>query len=63
MALKRAGLYGQMHGAVLLDTWDAVLRRAILWNDGRAQVECAELEAAQRNSGAADQPQCHRIVS
>ena len=40
------GLSGQMHGAVLLDDADAVLRPAILWNDVRATAECAELESA-----------------
>jgi len=38
------GLAGQMHGAVLLDAAGAVIRPAILWNDGRAAAECAELE-------------------
>jgi xylulokinase len=38
---------GQMHGAVLLDAAGAVLRPAILWNDGRSQAECAELEARE----------------
>ena len=38
------GLSGQMHGATLLDASDRVLRPAILWNDGRSDVECAELE-------------------
>lgn len=38
------GLTGQMHGATLLDAQGDVLRPAILWNDGRADVECAELE-------------------
>ncbi|MGF6492372.1 xylulokinase [Luteibacter sp. 621] len=38
------GLSGQMHGATLLDKADQVLRPAILWNDGRSDVECAELE-------------------
>ncbi|WP_134500559.1 xylulokinase [Microvirga pakistanensis] len=38
------GLSGQMHGAVLLDQSDEVLRPAILWNDGRAGAECKELE-------------------
>ncbi|NML42851.1 xylulokinase [Ramlibacter sp. G-1-2-2] len=45
-AVQAIGLAGQMHGAVLLDAADAVLRRAILWNDGRSQAECAEMEAA-----------------
>ena len=31
---------GQMHGLVLLDENDQVLRPAILWNDGRTQEEC-----------------------
>lgn len=38
------GLSGQMHGAVLMDAADRVLRPAILWNDGRSHAECAELE-------------------
>nr|WP_167030084.1 xylulokinase [Luteibacter sp. SG786] len=38
------GLSGQMHGATLLDEANAILRPAILWNDGRSDVECAELE-------------------
>ena len=40
------GLSGQMHGAVLLDDRARVLRNAILWNDGRSETECAELEDA-----------------
>ncbi|MCX5570962.1 xylulokinase [Kaistia nematophila] len=38
------GLSGQMHGAVLMDKADRVLRPAILWNDGRSHAECAALE-------------------
>ena len=44
--LRGIGLSGQMHGAVCLDHDDEVLRPAILWNDGRAMAECAEIEAA-----------------
>ena len=44
--LRGIGLSGQMHGAVCLDHDDQVLRPAILWNDGRAMAECAEIEAA-----------------
>ena len=33
------GIGGQMHGLVLLDEDDEVIRPAILWNDGRTQVE------------------------
>ena len=38
---------GQMHGAVLLGAQGQVLRPAILWNDGRCQAECVELEARE----------------
>ena len=37
------GLSGQMHGSVFLDDRNAVLRRAILWNDQRTFRECAEI--------------------
>ena len=40
----RVGLSGQMHGLVCLDERDRVLRPAILWNDQRTGVECAEIE-------------------
>jgi xylulokinase len=43
-AVRGIGLSGQMHGAVLLDAEDRVLRPAILWNDARSADECAELE-------------------
>jgi len=38
------GLSGQMHGLVVLDDEERVLRPAILWNDQRTGVECAEIE-------------------
>ena len=41
--VRAIGLSGQMHGAVLLDAQDEVLRPAILWNDGRSYAECGEL--------------------
>ncbi len=44
--LRGIGLSGQMHGAVCLDADDRVLRPAMLWNDGRAGAECAEIEVA-----------------
>ncbi len=37
------GLTGQMHGLVLLDASGNVLRPAILWNDQRTGVQCAEI--------------------
>jgi xylulokinase len=39
------GLTGQMHGAVLLDAGDQVLRPAILWNDQRTAAECDLIRA------------------
>ena len=51
-AVRAIGLAGQMHGATLLDSADRPLRPAILWNDGRSDVECAELEAAEPRSRA-----------
>ena len=42
-AVRGIGLAGQMHGAVLLDAADRVLRPAILWNDGRSAAQCARL--------------------
>jgi xylulokinase len=37
------GLTGQMHGAVLLDEYDEVLRPAIIWCDVRTDSQCREL--------------------
>ncbi len=42
-AVQAIGLSGQMHGAVLLDEHDTVLRPAMLWNDGRSAAQCAQL--------------------
>jgi xylulokinase len=42
-AIKAIGLSGQMHGAVLLDKNNQVLRPAILWNDTRSAQECVEM--------------------
>ncbi len=38
------GFSGQMHGLVVLDDANRVLRPAILWNDQRTAAECAEIE-------------------
>ncbi len=43
-AVEAIGLSGQMHGATLLDASDRPLRPAMLWNDGRSEAECKELE-------------------
>jgi xylulokinase len=42
--VRAIGLSGQMHGATLLDKNHQALRPAILWNDGRSALQCAELE-------------------
>jgi xylulokinase len=39
------GFSGQMHGAVLLDEADKVIRPALIWCDQRTAAECAELNA------------------
>lgn len=39
------GAGGQMHGLVVLDENDEVIRPAILWNDGRTQAETDALNA------------------
>ena len=56
--VEAIGLSGQMHGAVLLDQADEVLRPAILWNDGRSGAECGLLtqrvpDLAQRTGNLA----------
>jgi xylulokinase len=51
-AIEAIGLSGQMHGATLLGARDEVLRPAILWNDGRSQAQCAELERRVPDSRA-----------
>jgi xylulokinase len=43
--VRGLGLSGQMHGLVALDLADRVIRPAILWNDQRTAVECAEIAA------------------
>jgi xylulokinase len=45
-AVAAVGLTGQMHGLVLLDAADRVLRPAILWNDQRTAAECDVIRAA-----------------
>ena len=44
--VEAVGLTGQMHGAVLLDRADEVLRPAILWNDQRTGTACDEIRRA-----------------
>ena len=59
-AVQSIGLSGQMHGAVLLDKSNAVLRPAILWNDTRAHAEClammAECPSLPQLSGSLSMP-------
>src|SRR6202163_3147577 len=43
--IAAVGLAGQMHGAVLLDENDQVLRPALIWCDQRTQAQCEWLNA------------------
>jgi xylulokinase len=43
--IKCVGLAGQMHGAVLLDEKDEVLRPSLIWCDQRTQAQCDWLNA------------------
>ena len=42
-AVRGVGLSGQMHGLVMLDAAGDVLRRSIIWCDGRTGAECDEI--------------------
>jgi xylulokinase len=44
-AIKGIGVAGHMHGATVLDRSGNIIRPCILWNDGRANKEAAELDA------------------
>lgn len=43
--IKGLGLSGQMHGLVMLDKDNRVLRRSIIWADQRTGKECEEITA------------------
>jgi xylulokinase len=43
MQVRAVGLTGQMHGLVLLDAENRILRPAILWNDQRTSAQCDEI--------------------
>ena len=43
LEVKGISFGGQMHGLVVLDSEDKVIRPAILWNDGRTAKECEYL--------------------
>lgn len=49
--LRAVGLSGQMHGAVLLDADHTPIRPVILWNDGRAEAECADMACIEAEVG------------
>jgi xylulokinase len=42
--VEALGLTGQMHGAVFLDGAGTAVRPALIWSDGRAEAETAEIE-------------------
>lgn len=48
--VQAVGLSGQMHGATLLDNNNKIIRPAILWNDGRCEAQCKELEKQVPNA-------------
>ncbi|WP_166422214.1 xylulokinase [Paraglaciecola sp. 20A4] len=48
--VKGIGFAGQMHGATLLDSKQNVIRPAILWNDGRCEAQCGEIEQLVPNA-------------
>ena len=52
--VKSISIAGQMHGATLLDSDNKVIRPCILWNDGRSEVECKEIEKQL--------PECRKIT-
>ncbi|MBN1623296.1 MAG: xylulokinase [Clostridia bacterium] len=41
--IKGVGLSGQMHGLVILDENNQVLRKSIIWCDQRTKAECVEI--------------------
>lgn len=41
--IAAVGLSGQMHGAVLLDEKDQVIRPSIIWCDQRSDIQCRQL--------------------
>ncbi|MGL5229591.1 MAG: FGGY family carbohydrate kinase, partial [Cetobacterium sp.] len=43
--LKSISFSGQMHGLVILDEEDKVIRPAIIWCDQRTEKECMELNS------------------
>jgi xylulokinase len=47
-SLAGIGISGHMHGAVLLDANNDVIRPCILWNDTRSHVEAAQLDATDQ---------------
>jgi xylulokinase len=42
--VEALGMTGQMHGAVFLDAAGSAVRPALMWSDGRAEAETAEIE-------------------
>ena len=48
------GVAGQMHGLVILDESDAVIRPVILWNDGRTSAQTAYLNEVVGQDKLAD---------
>lgn len=47
--IKAISFSGQMHGLVVLDENDNVIRPAILWNDQRTQPQCDKINSDMKN--------------
>ena len=43
-SVEALGMTGQMHGAVFLDATGTAVRPALMWSDGRAEAEAAEID-------------------
>jgi xylulokinase len=43
-SVEALGMTGQMHGAVFLDAAGTAVRPALMWSDGRAEAEAAEID-------------------
>ena len=59
------GLSGQMHGLVMLDEKDEVIRRSIIWCDQRTAAECEEMtgQAVHQGDGSVLQAEIrHRCL-
>ena len=64
-SVRGIGLSGQMHGLVLLDEQNKVIRPALIWCDQRSQqqVDCINAKWAGQGSGVHGESRADRIHS